>query len=743
MATDNLEAKRLVLAVLSKGAYPYYSRINDDCMMLLLENPYLKPAQEVSCGKTHIKLDGMLELSISGKQYYIPVEVRMPELYPEVPPSVRVVPTQGMKLMQEHPRLNALGMCRLRSNWVRNCTVNDVIADLRQAFSQQFPVYPPVHEVPQQQPVQKPGGYSHYNHHGHHAAAHNTMNHHTHRPSHQGPPSGGVRHPSMSNEERQWVIDLLRRHWVGRGDEEGEGLKVVRFMAKHKVYRVGVVEGGGSVWWGSGVSEVKPRMISASEFADEEVDDVLIDRFLDHYKQVPLHTAVVHWGSMEFYLTPSNDGMFRLHTFTQLLYDPVAATFSFPEHKFTIPLPPDPYHAASVLYKTAVLYRESNVNTNFKVYRWVVHSEDHHLVLIDGKTGYHLGTPFKEISWNPANQELYIPPNHTTIPLPKDRAIEATVLVHIRRMFHPMIRCNYDLYQWASDDITYCVSNVDGDGWYKKMIFRELVWDQLYHSLHLPQHNNVMLRVPRGDSETVLRNLAKLFDNSRVRTDLGSSAPQEYVYSSSESPASNRHEDPLAMGDMVSPRVQSYSTKYSSGKSSLATTQSESTERDLLLSNIRRIGFSEHEVPADGNCQFRAVAYHLFAHHAEHAEVRRDVVKHLKKNKDTYAPFVDEDFAVFLKRMSKPGVWGDHVTLQAAADKYKVQFNVVTSHLYDEEEERKSQRGGWMHMIRPRDSKGRRIDPLDTFWLSYCEEDHAEHYNPLSPPRTHTHASIV
>ena len=41
---------------------------------------------------------------------------------------------------------------------------------------------------------------------------------------------------------------------------------------------------------------------------------------------------------------------------------------------------------------------------------------------------------------------------------------------------------------------------------------------------------------------------------------------------------------------------------------------------------------------------------------------------------------VDADFDGFVQRMAKDGEWGDHVTLQAAADVYGVYVCLVTSY---------------------------------------------------------------
>eukprot|EP01061_Rhynchopus_euleeides_P000870 TRINITY_DN10613_c0_g1_i1.p1 TRINITY_DN10613_c0_g1~~TRINITY_DN10613_c0_g1_i1.p1 ORF type:complete len:256 (+),score=77.16 TRINITY_DN10613_c0_g1_i1:35-769(+) len=157
------------------------------------------------------------------------------------------------------------------------------------------------------------------------------------------------------------------------------------------------------------------------------------------------------------------------------------------------------------------------------------------------------------------------------------------------------------------------------------------------------------------------------------------------------------------------------------------------TERSVLEENLRRFGFVEHPVDADGNCQFRSIAFSLFNNAEKHKEVRRAVMDHLRCNKETYSHFVEDSYCDFIDRMAQVGSWGDHITLQAAADHYVVLINVVTSHSFDEARS-PGHRGGWLHRIRPK-NKDKDVYPKHEIWLSYCEESFAEHYNPLTRPR--------
>ena len=168
--------------------------------------------------------------------------------------------------------------------------------------------------------------------------------------------------------------------------------------------------------------------------------------------------------------------------------------------------------------------------------------------------------------------------------------------------------------------------------------------------------------------------------------------------------------DPILLADVVSPRGPPLGSPRA---------KSLNTERDALDLQLKKFGFIEHPVKADGNCLFRSIAWHLHGDDSRHREVRSLIVKHLKNNPDQYSPFVDEEYKVYLKDMSRQDTWGDHVTLQAAADSCGLLFHVITL----------SEK---CHQIRPRRPASGDQEPL---WLSFCATPHAEHYNPITRPK--------
>ncbi|XVE96636.1 hypothetical protein REPUB_Repub02eG0239700 [Reevesia pubescens] len=103
------------------------------------------------------------------------------------------------------------------------------------------------------------------------------------------------------------------------------------------------------------------------------------------------------------------------------------------------------------------------------------------------------------------------------------------------------------------------------------------------------------------------------------------------------------------------------------------------SDHERLLSRLQVYGFVELKVQGDGNCQFCALSDQLYHTPDSHNYVRRQVVNQLKSHPEAYEGYVPMDYADYLKKMSKRGEWGDHVTLQAAADSYGVRIFVITS----------------------------------------------------------------
>ncbi|OAY51562.1 OVARIAN TUMOR DOMAIN-containing deubiquitinating enzyme 12 isoform X1 [Manihot esculenta] len=102
-------------------------------------------------------------------------------------------------------------------------------------------------------------------------------------------------------------------------------------------------------------------------------------------------------------------------------------------------------------------------------------------------------------------------------------------------------------------------------------------------------------------------------------------------------------------------------------------------DHQRLLDRLQVYDLVERKVQGDGNCQFRALSDQFYLTPEHHEFVRQEVVNQLKSYPETYEGYVPMAYGDYLEKMSRSGEWGDHVTLQAAADSYGVKIIVITS----------------------------------------------------------------
>ncbi|KAJ3697200.1 hypothetical protein LUZ61_000905 [Rhynchospora tenuis] len=104
-----------------------------------------------------------------------------------------------------------------------------------------------------------------------------------------------------------------------------------------------------------------------------------------------------------------------------------------------------------------------------------------------------------------------------------------------------------------------------------------------------------------------------------------------------------------------------------------------SLDHERLFQRLNMYGLQEVKVSGDGNCQFRALSDQLFRSPEYHKNVRKEVVRQLKDFRTLYEGYVPMKYKKYCKKMAKTGEWGDHVTLQAAADKFAAKICLLTS----------------------------------------------------------------
>ncbi|XP_043690352.1 OVARIAN TUMOR DOMAIN-containing deubiquitinating enzyme 11 isoform X2 [Telopea speciosissima] len=102
-------------------------------------------------------------------------------------------------------------------------------------------------------------------------------------------------------------------------------------------------------------------------------------------------------------------------------------------------------------------------------------------------------------------------------------------------------------------------------------------------------------------------------------------------------------------------------------------------DHERLSQRLTTYGLQELQIEGDGNCQFRALADQLFRNPDYHKHVRKEVVRQLKHFKKLYEGYVPMKYKQYLKKMKRSGEWGDHVTLQAAADRFEAKICLLTS----------------------------------------------------------------
>ncbi|XP_031091796.1 OVARIAN TUMOR DOMAIN-containing deubiquitinating enzyme 11 [Ipomoea triloba] len=135
-------------------------------------------------------------------------------------------------------------------------------------------------------------------------------------------------------------------------------------------------------------------------------------------------------------------------------------------------------------------------------------------------------------------------------------------------------------------------------------------------------------------------------------------------------------------------------------------------DHSRLSGRLATYGLTEIQIQGDGNCQFRALSDQLYRNQDYHKYVRKQVVKQLKHYRKLYEGYVPMKYKSYLKKMKRTGEWGDHVTLQAAADRFGAKICLVTSF-----------RDTCYIEILPKDTQ-----PSKEFWLSFWSE---VHYNSL------------
>eukprot|EP00271_Cylindrocystis_brebissonii_P001296 TRINITY_DN1159_c0_g2_i1.p1 TRINITY_DN1159_c0_g2~~TRINITY_DN1159_c0_g2_i1.p1 ORF type:complete len:902 (-),score=143.46 TRINITY_DN1159_c0_g2_i1:483-3188(-) len=159
-------------------------------------------------------------------------------------------------------------------------------------------------------------------------------------------------------------------------------------------------------------------------------------------------------------------------------------------------------------------------------------------------------------------------------------------------------------------------------------------------------------------------------------------------------------------------RLESFAHEMRVNSGPLPEPGEEQNHHGLLSERLYTYGLRERLMAGDGNCQFRALSDQLYKTAEQHLAVRKTVVTQLKENPELYEAHVPEKYSDYIKKMAKSGEWGDHVTLQAAADVFCAKIHLLTSYT-----------DKFAVEIVARNGK-----PLRDLWLSFWAE---VHYNSI------------
>uniref|UniRef100_A0AAV1UCS7 OTU domain-containing protein n=1 Tax=Peronospora matthiolae TaxID=2874970 RepID=A0AAV1UCS7_9STRA len=95
---------------------------------------------------------------------------------------------------------------------------------------------------------------------------------------------------------------------------------------------------------------------------------------------------------------------------------------------------------------------------------------------------------------------------------------------------------------------------------------------------------------------------------------------------------------------------------------------------ELMRKQLNSIGCKLHEVEADGNCLFRALADQIFGDQTQHQQARDEIVEYMEHQREDFEPFMEDEekFEKYCERMRSDGTWGGNQELYAAARLFQV-----------------------------------------------------------------------
>ena len=152
-------------------------------------------------------------------------------------------------------------------------------------------------------------------------------------------------------------------------------------------------------------------------------------------------------------------------------------------------------------------------------------------------------------------------------------------------------------------------------------------------------------------------------------------------------------------------------------------------EIEAMKEHLKRFDLTEITIPPDGHCMYSAIVTQLQPEQLQAAElndnpstkpfqmVRNTAGDFISSHPDEFAGFLEEPLDVYVSKIKETAEWGGQLELQAVAQAYAVNINVL-------------QADGRVEKIESGSGSSSSRDPL---WLAYYRHSYGlgEHYNAL------------
>ena len=101
---------------------------------------------------------------------------------------------------------------------------------------------------------------------------------------------------------------------------------------------------------------------------------------------------------------------------------------------------------------------------------------------------------------------------------------------------------------------------------------------------------------------------------------------------------------------------------------------------NCLSQRLAQIGLIPHDVRESGDCFFKSVSCQLYGTADLHVEVRMAGISHLHNYPELYIESISDDtWENYIKQMSIPGTWCDHLIIQAVANAFNCVIHITES----------------------------------------------------------------